>query len=156
MTSVVLQEWRDNCHFLKKNRTQVETLVRPAVSPKSGELKLGRKRPHRLMGRFSDKERAVVMAKANSAGLSINEYLRASVLGSNYKPPINPALHQALLMLNRELTAHGRNLNQIAKRLNSRMVNPDEGISSLEAIRAPLTTTLATLKLVLTRGALEP
>src|SRR5580704_15212284 len=64
-----------------KSYAQVETLVRPqVVSQKSGGLKPGRKRPYRLMGRFSKEERKTIIIKAQTACMSVNEFIRTSTL----------------------------------------------------------------------------
>jgi len=140
-----------------KSFTQVETLVRPqVVSPKSCELKLGRRRPYRLMGRFSKLERAAVIANAKASSLSVNEYIRSASLGSTYKPPMDQGLRQTLLMVYRELTAQGNNLNQIAKRLNEGSATPQQGAFLLDVIYAPLVRALGSVRKALSRGAEEP
>ena len=138
--------------------TQVATLVRPQmVIPKSCELKLGRNRPHRLMGRFSDGERTLVMGKAKAAMLSVNEFIRAVTLGSDYKPPTDPELTQTLLKLNRELTAQGNNLNQIAYHLNSGKSSLAEGTSLLAIISRSMLQTHKAIRTALSWGkAPEP
>ena len=103
-----------------KSFAQVAPLVRPpAVRPNPCELKLGRGRPHRLMARFNDEEKAAVKGKAKSARLSVNEYIRASVLGDGYVSTIDPERQKLLHNLSRELGYQGNNLNQIAKHLNA-------------------------------------
>ena len=140
-----------------KSSAQVDPLVRPhVVSPQAGGLMPKRNKPHRLMGRFSDNEREIVLGKAKAEEMSVNEYIRASALGSAYRPPINPELHKTLLSLNRELTAHGRNLNQIAKQLNTDTATPNQGIDMLDAIRVPLVRALYAVKNALVQGAPQP
>jgi hypothetical protein len=139
--------------FVQKSSTQVATLVRPpVVSPKSGELKLGRQRPYRLMARFSKSEKESVEAKADTAGLSINEYIRATSMGSNYKSPTDPELVKALLKLNRELTAQGNNLNQIAHHMNSREILPSQGESLLGIISRSMLQTHKAVRAALSQG----
>lgn len=142
---------KQNEQNVPKSSAQVAFLVSPqAVSPKSDELKLGvitdaagdddnaetnkKRRPNPLTVRLSDQERQIIRDKAQSAGCSINGYVRASALGSDYKPPTDPELVQALLKLNRELTSQGNNLNQIAHHLNSGRSSPAEGSSLLAMI----------------------
>ena len=79
----------------QKSSAQVATLVRPqVVSPISGGLGPKRKRPHRLMGRFSKEEKETVETKAESACLSVNEFIRISTLGDHYASSLNPELRQ--------------------------------------------------------------
>jgi Bacterial mobilisation protein (MobC) len=138
---------------MQKSCAQVETLVRPqVVSPKSSELKLGRQRPYRLMARFSKSEKDGVEAKAEAAGLSINEYIRATSMGSDYKPPTDPELIKALLKLNKELTAQGNNLNQIAHHMNSGEVLPSQGESLLGIISRSMLQTHKAIRAALSQG----
>ena len=107
--------------IFSKSSAQVATLVAPqVVQPESGELKLDPKgRSHPLGVRFSETELALVKAKAKAAGCSTNGYIRAASLGSDYKPPHDPEWTRELHTANRELTAQGNNINQIAKQVNS-------------------------------------
>lgn len=118
-----------------KSSAQVETLVIPrAVIPMSGELKLNVKRPSPLTLRASENQKAIIRAKARAASVTVNHFVLAAALNSDYKPPRNPELIKALLAANRELTAQGNNLNQIAKHMNSSQARPDEGNSLLAII----------------------
>jgi hypothetical protein len=115
----------DKDSLFAKSSAQVAISVRPqVVSPKSCELKLGRRRPYRLMGRFSKEEKCSVEAMAEAAALSVNEYIRAMALGENYTPPNSAELVSSLLALSRELTAQGNNINQIAKHMNGGKASP--------------------------------
>ena len=101
----------------RKNCVQVDPGVAPrgraSATPKQG------KRLHPLGVRFSAAELEVVKRKARNAGCTVNSYIRASALGSDYKVPVHQELRLSLLASNRELTALGRNINQIARQLNS-------------------------------------
>lgn len=132
---------------ITKSDAQVETVVRPqVVSPQSGELKLGRLRRYRLMGRFSREEKERVKASAEAAELSVNEYIRATALGAGYKPPFNPELVKALQALNLELTRQGTNLNQIAHLRNGGKATDAEADSMLGIVaRSMLNTHKAVL-----------
>jgi hypothetical protein len=88
--------------------------------------------------------------------LSVNEYIRAASLGSHYKPPMDQGLRQTLLMVYRELTAQGNNLNQIAKRLNEGKTTPQEGAFMIHVIYAPLVRALGSVRKALSRGTEEP
>src|SRR5580704_7704506 len=72
-----------------KSSAQVERLVIPPVLPISGGLKpngiTSKKRPSPVPVRLSEEQKKIVRAKAHTAGLSVNEYIRASVLGPNYR-----------------------------------------------------------------------
>jgi hypothetical protein len=142
----------------RKSFAQVETLVRPqVVRPKSCELKLrGRSRPYRLMGRFSEAEKGTVIVKAKAAGLSVNEYIRASILGRDYQPPFDKQFRQALLMVYRELTAWGNNINQIAKGMNSGTTTPAQAGITIERMKEGLQEALRLAHKVLARGVQGP
>jgi len=114
------------------------------------------KRPTPLGVRFRAAEIEIVRAKAKAAGCSTNRYIRASVLGSQYRAPMNPELTRALLGLNRELTAQGNNLNQIARQLNSRQIAPDHGASMLETVGRSLLRTYRDIREVLSHGKEGP
>ena len=59
-------------------------------------------------------------------------------------------------MLNRELTAQGRNLNQIAKYVNSGTATPSQSIGMLDAIRVPLGRALYAVRNALTPNGPQP
>lgn len=133
----------------QKSSAQVESWVSPqgGVTNSSGlkpetkqaaKKKNIRKRANPLTVRLSDKERAIIAQKAFNIGYSINAYIRAAALGSDYKPPIGRDMVMALLAVKRELTAQGRNLNQIAHRHNSNMLKEAETNSMLGVIAQSL------------------
>ena len=133
----VVQRVSDN----SKSSAQVATLVRPqVVSPKSGGLKPGRKRPYRLMGRFSKEERDRVKSKAMAARVSVNEFIRLSAMGADYASSLNPELRQLFLAVHRELCRQGNNLNQVAKHLNAGTATCEQGDSMLAMISRSLIT----------------
>ncbi len=136
-----------------KSYAQVESLVVPqAVLPNSCGLKPGMsntqrkpkkkknstKRPAPLSIRLSEKDRAIIAQKAFNIGYSVNAYVRAAALGSDYKPLISRDMVLALLAVRWELTAQGRNLNQIAHRLNSDIHSEAETNSMLGVIARSL------------------
>jgi hypothetical protein len=136
-----------------KSFAQVAPLVRPqVVSPKSCELKLRRFRPYRLMGRYSKEEKESVEAKARAAGLSVNEYIRATSLGADYKPPHDPEWTKALLASNRELTRHGTNLNQIAYKRNVNLIDEAQTDSLLGILARAYMQTHRAVRAALTQG----
>lgn len=135
---------------------QVAPSVLHPVAQKSCGLKpesVGGKKSEVRSIRFQAGELVIVEAKAVMAGVSINSYIRAAALGSDYEQPMHPELRKALLATNRELTAHGNNLNQIAKHLNMGQITPDRAVSMLDAIRHPLVRTLMAVKKALAQGA---
>jgi hypothetical protein len=120
-TFVVTPQCRTTPNF-KKSCAQVEIGVTP---PRSGGLKpVKKKRRNPLTVRLSDSDRERIRGKASRAGCSLNAYVRASVLGSDYTPPADPELTQALLKLNFELTKQGVNINQVARQLNAGLISP--------------------------------
>ena len=88
-----------------------------------------RKRRNPLTVRLSDSERELIRTRAQETGVSLNAYIRSSVLGSPYKP--NPNRLEALRALNLELTKQGSNLNQIARQLNSNLMEQADTNSML-------------------------
>lgn len=144
-------QWSD--HNKDKSYAQVEIMVRPqVVSPKSGGLKPKRRRPYRLMARFTPEERVVVHKKAMAAQLSMNEYIRASVLGADYRPPLSTELYHSLLDLYRELTRHGTNLNQIARKLNAGFLSTEDASRLLAALAPELSRVYTAIYQTLANG----
>jgi hypothetical protein len=109
------------------------------------------KRPPPLGVRFSQTEIEIVRGKAKTAGCSTNSYIRAAALGSSYRPPLDPGLKRALLLLTRELTAQGNNVNQIARHLNAGIIPSGQG-AVLSALAASLEETLRRVREALGRG----
>ncbi len=161
---------------VRKVVTQVEMKVLPlGVLPSSGELKLGAvtgvelndddedtwiinaKRPGPIPVRASEQHKVIIKEKANAVGMAISRYMLAAALGSDYKSPTDPELTQTLLKLNRELTAQGNNLNQIAYHLNSGKSSPVEGNSLLAMISRSMLQTHKAVRAALSWGkAPEP
>lgn len=137
--------------FSKKSFAQVDTLVSP---PKSGGQEPGaKKRRNPLTVRLCDADREVIRTKAVEAGCaSLNAYARASLLGSEYKPPKDPELVQSLLKLNLELTRQGVNLNQIARHLNARAISDGQGEAMLSVLARSTLQTHGAIRKVLAPG----
>lgn len=144
--------------FFLKSCAQVETCVAHPVCHKSGGLKpKSRKNTSHTTGvRFKAGELEKIRTKAQKAGCSTNTFIRASALGSVYEPPLDPALVKALFTINKELTAQGRNLNQIARQLNSGTVTPSQAVDMVDYIRIPLIRALCAVKNALDQGAPHP
>ena len=128
--------------------------VDPGVAPRgraSAEPKQ-EKRLHPLGVRFSAAELEIVKRKAKNAGCTVNRYIRASTLGSDYKAPVHRELRLTLLASNRELTALGQNINQIARQLNSGL-SPYVifGETAFGGLQAALLEALATVRAALAR-----
>ena len=159
MSDQLLKSWQQSLKILKKSSAQVAVSVAQTVRQKSGELKLKVEKTEKsktLGIRFQSEELVIVRTKAALAGCTTNSYIRAAALGSNYKPPINPDLRKSLLLLNRELTSQGNNLNQIAKMFNRGEATPVQALAMLDTIRVPLVRALLALKHTLTQGAAQP
>jgi len=134
------------------NVTQVETLVVPqAARPKSGGLKPRRKQASPINVRLNESEKEVVQKKARQAEMSVHAFMRYQILGPDY----DPHLRKLFLSLNRELTAQGRNFNQIAKHMNNGGGSV-EATGMLDAIRVPLIRALLAIKEALARGMPQP
>ena len=132
-----------------KSCAQVESLVSPqggvtnsgGLKPetkRTAKKKNIRKRGNPLTVRLSEKDRAIIAQKAFNIGYSVNAYVRAAALGSDYKPPIGRDMVMALLAVRWELTAQGRNLNQIAHSHNSNLHSEAETNSMLGVIARSL------------------
>jgi hypothetical protein len=138
---------------LPKSSAQVETTVRPlAVRPKAGELKLGRERPYRLMGRFSEQERDFVIGKAQANFLSVNEFIRASVLGNGYVSSLDPVKRELLRRISQELGSQGETLHRVAEHMGLERVDPQEGNSMLAVITRSLLSTHTDVRRAMTEG----
>ena len=108
------------------------------------------------MGRFSKDEKESVEARAAAAGLSVNEYIRATSMGDSYTPP-NPAdLVRALLDVRRELTAQGNNLNQIAKQTNTGAASAAEAEGMVGIVARSILQTQKTVRAALSQGKEMP
>ena len=147
---------------MEDSYAQVETLVLPKSV---GGLKPGGitweddsedrdsiKRPSPLTIRLSEKQKKIIRAKAQAAGISVNRFVLASALGSDYRPPADPKLTQSLLRVYRELNAQGNNLNQIARQLNAGVVLPVQA-SLLDTLVLSLQETLRRVRDALASGA---
>jgi hypothetical protein len=108
------------------------------------------------MGRYSEEEKDIVIAKVVAAGLSVNEFIRALTLSEHYRPPRDPELVKALLMLNRELTSQGGNLNQIAHKRNANLIDEAETDSLLGLMARAYLQTHRAVRKALTQGLEEP
>jgi len=105
--------------------------------------------------RVSDNQKTIIKEKADTAGISLGRYIRASALGSHYKPPTDPELIKALLMLARELTSQGNNLNQIAKQLNGNIITQAQGDSMMDVLGRSIVKTLHYVRKALSQGQKE-
>ena len=133
-TNKVDSQWSDQ-NGNTKSSTQVAPLVRPpVVRPKACGLKPKRKRPYRLMGRYSKEERDTVIAKADDACMSVNEFIRISTLDDEHIPPLNPELRQRFIAVQRELCKQGADLNRIATYMETNALSPNEVNSMLGMI----------------------
>jgi hypothetical protein len=142
--------------YFAKSYAQVATSVLPqAVIPKSCELKLKSKRPSPLTLRVSENQKAIIRTKAKTAGTSVNHFVLASTLGSDYRPPKDPELVRALMALNRELTAQGNNINQIAHQRNASLITDAQADSMLDILGRSLLRTHTAVRDALSHG-MEP
>jgi uncharacterized protein (DUF1778 family) len=144
------QDFPEN-KFLPKSSAQVDLLVGPPKDRASAEPK--RKRAHPIRVRLSHEEKATVQRNAQQAGCSVNAYVKASALR---RLPIGSELRQTLLSLNKELTAQGNNLNQIARHLNGGAISAGQALSALNSIRAPWERALMAVRVALVRRTPGP
>jgi hypothetical protein len=150
-----------------KSYAQVESWVSPqggvtnsgGLKPEekqTAKKKNTRRRANPLTVRLSEKDRAIIAQKAFSIGYSVNAYVRAAALGSHYKPPIGRDMVMALLAVKRELTAQGRNLNQIAHSHNTNIHSEAETNSMLGVITRSLLKAHEAVSSALTWGKEYP
>jgi len=116
-----------------------------------GEDRDSIKRPSPLTIRLSERQKGIIRAKAQAAAISVNRFVLAAALGSDYKPPIDPELVRALLRVYRELNAQGNNLNQIARQLNAGLVLPGQAVM-LDALALSIQESLRRLQTALAEG----
>ena len=109
------------------------------------------KRPSPLTIRLSERQKRIIRAKAQASAISVNRFVLAAALGSDYRAPADPALTRALLRVYRELNAQGNNLNQIARQLNASVVLPVQG-AMLDALATSIQETLARVQTALAEG----
>ena len=86
------------------------------------------------MGRYSKEERDTVIAKADDACMSVNEFIRISTLDDEHIPPLNPELRQRFIAVQRELCKQGADLNRIAAYMETNALSPNEVNSMLGMI----------------------
>jgi hypothetical protein len=142
---------------VKKSSAQVETLGRPqVVSPISGGLKPKRKRPYRLMGRFSKEEKERVEDRAYAALVSVNEFIRLSTLGANYASSLDPELRQRFIAVHKELCRQGDKLSQIEKLLNFDPTSPEQANSTLAIMGRSLLAAHWAVREALAAASTEP
>jgi len=115
-----------------------------------------RTRPHPLGVRFSATELEIVKAKARAAGCSVNSYIRASTLRSDYKPPRDPELTEFMRLYYREYRMQGNNANQIARYCNMGAISPAEAMSGFEAYRQETARIMRAVLQKLANGDPEP
>jgi hypothetical protein len=109
------------------------------------------KRPSPLTIRLSERQKRIIRAKAQAAAISVNRFVLAAALGSDYRSPADPELTRALLRVYRELNAQGNNLNQIARQLNADVVLPGQG-AMLDALATSIQETLGRVQTALAEG----
>jgi len=84
-------------------------------------------RRHRPTVKLSDREYAVISARAESLGISVPRLLVESAMAGSVQPVTERhALYSQLIAARRTLAALGNNLNQIARAANSGAAVPPE------------------------------
>ena len=155
-TKKVDSQWSDQKGNTKSS-AQVAPLVRPpVVRPGACGLKPKRKRPYRLMGRYSKEERDTVIAKADDACMSVNEFIRLSTLDDEHMPPLKPELRQRFIAVHRELCKQGDDLNRIATYMETNALSPNEVNSMLGMIGWSLVAAQRSVREAMTYGLEMP
>ena len=93
-----------------------------------------KRRPSPLTIRLTDQQKKTIRAKAQAAGVSVNEFAKAAMLGGDYRPPLSKEVCRQLLALGWELGRQGHNLNQIARQLNAGSKTPEQANNALAVI----------------------
>lgn len=125
-----------------KSYAQVARLVAPEVSPRvapnaiAGHSPRPRKKQTRTYQSYGVKmkteELELIRAKAAAIDMTVNAYIRAAALGEDYihKPP--PWQREQMLKLYVELAAQGRNLNQLARSVNSGHISAEAALLAVD------------------------
>ncbi len=149
----------DSCQTKKNNvksSAQVATSVgQQDVRQKSCGLKPRESRAVRITARFSEDERELLVRQAETVCLTVSEYIRAAVLGADYRPPLSKELCSSLLALHRELTKQGSNLNQIARQLNAGLITPDRAEQLLASLMPELSKAYTAIYETLANGEVQ-
>ena len=133
-----------------KSSAQVARFVsQQAVGQRAGGLKPKGSRAYRIVIRFTQAERAKIVRHAQEARLTVSPYVRLVLLND---PGLDPARHRLLMRLNYQLSRHGTNLNQIAKRLNAEDIAPEQAADGVEALRQECSAAYRTIGKVLANG----
>ena len=145
-----------------KSSAQVESSVAPhvahsvahVVAPHSAgsfpEPQCKKSYTHGL--RLREGELDIIRGKAQELNMSVNAYIRASVLGAGYVSAIDPAKRQLLINIQSELNKQGSNLNQIAKHLNAGILNPYQGKDHLSLLARSLLNAHTSVRQALSEG----
>ena len=139
-----------------KSCAQVERSVKPQVAPLVAPNSAGSfPRPQKTYSyglKLRDGELDIIRLKAQDLNMSVNAYIRASVLGAGYVSAIDPTKHQLLINIQRELNKQGTNLNQIAKHLNAGILNPFQGKDHLSLLARSLLNAHSSVRLALSES----
>ncbi|WP_140987146.1 plasmid mobilization relaxosome protein MobC [Asticcacaulis tiandongensis] len=127
--------WKDWCasHGLTPSEAvrQVLTAVmkgqgRGVITPRLKEARSARRGGQkRIEITLSEDEYAVLGEMAGREGMSLSRWLQSLLRVQLGKPQFNSAELEALVQSNRNMLALGRNINQIARHLNSREFSDD-------------------------------
>ena len=140
-----------------KSCAQVETSVKQqAVQQKSGGLKPACGKSSHIGIRLSFQERQLVIGRASQSGLKLSAYARAALLGADYVARHDPVRRKLLQDLSTELGRQGNNLNQIARQLNSDLIQADEAYALLNDLGNSLIAAHNAVHLTLTEGKVMP
>ena len=90
----------------------------------------------KLSIRISDVEQLQIAEDAHKSSMAVSSYARKKILGEPINqitiPEVNRETYKAIVDLKREINAVGKNLNQVAKFLQSRHAAPASLISSID------------------------
>ncbi len=148
-----------------KSYAQVARLDAPVVSPQVAPSAIAGRRPglrkqhptYQSYGvKLKTEELELIRAKAVAIDMTVNAYIRAAALGEDYIPKPPPWLRQTLLKFYMELCAQGRNLNQLARSVNSGHISAEAALLSVDRQHAVLQKLADDIGLALAGGRNPP
>ncbi len=149
-----------------KSYAQVAGLVAPRVSPRvapnpiaghSPRPRRKEKRTYQSYGvKLKTEELELIRAKAAAIDMTVNAYIRATALGEDYIPKPPPWQREQLLKLYVELAAQGRNLNQLARSVNSGHISAEAALLAVDRQRAAMSKLFDDIGSALASGRRPP
>ena len=113
-----------------------QILILVLINDRNITLNLDKMRSTKLSIRVSALEQLKIVEDAHKSSMAVSSFARKKILGEPINqisiPEINLETYKAIVDLKKEINAVGRNLNQVAKFLQSRSAAPASLISSID------------------------